>query len=661
MHLTKFYFQNLNITIFNDETINQQLMGSFSRIYETNLTGQKRTYSQVDSSSEMSEFSTSDVDDEACDLSFKPEEEITQSKNKITDEKEQNGINNQVDSSDSEYILESAEKINQSLASYKRRRTLLDKIAHEKIKHSMFFYGCRCRKRCYEYFSENERSNIHTQFWEMDNYTQRLWIAENVTEISPKHKCFLSKKRQFSRIYTFPRDIENRVVCKLFFLSTLGLKNDSKITFTLKAKKDKDGNQLLIPIKDQRGVMTPTNKKNHENIRSHIRSFKPHPSHYRRSHVPNRLYLPPELTIKFMHQDFLNENHQYVCYESYRKIISELNIGFNDANTETCGICIELDQNVSAINTKKKDDHLSYAKLARCEYDNDAKIDMPNVKVFAGDMQKVVLLPRMPNVKESFFTPRLLVYNETFAAMQKNELHFCVLWSEATADRKMDSVSSAFITFLQANRDVEEIIIWLDNCGGQNKNFSLYSAILSYINLNCHSTKTICLKYLVKGHTYMAADGLHGNIEQRMRSKVNIYDFREFTECVQNSSRRMQIIKMEPRQFLNFPNIIRARKGKNDSIPFFSKISVVKFIHGSSNFFYKTNFDKDFVETTETLRKNTTLIEVKENIHARPRGVCENKKKKILKDLVAKMPKERRQFWENLTASSFSKDLFEDE
>lgn len=39
-------------------------------------------------------------------------------------------------------------------------------------------------------------------------------------------------------------------------------------------------------------------------INDHIESFQPTVSHYRREHAPKTRYLPSDITIKFMHEDF---------------------------------------------------------------------------------------------------------------------------------------------------------------------------------------------------------------------------------------------------------------------------------------------------------------------------------------------------------------------
>lgn len=68
-------------------------------------------------------------------------------------------------------------------------------------------------------------------------------------------------------------------------------------------------------------------------IMSHIESFHPEISHYRRLHAPNKRYLPNQLSIAFMHADYLakhaNDSDLKCSYEKYRITLSDtMNISF---------------------------------------------------------------------------------------------------------------------------------------------------------------------------------------------------------------------------------------------------------------------------------------------------------------------------------------------
>lgn len=276
-------------------------------------------------------------------------------------------------------------------------------------------------------------------------------------------------------------------------------------------------------------------------------------------------------------------------------------------------------------------------------------------------MQKVVLLPRLPDVKESFFTSRLITYNETFASMQKKEgRHNLILWHEGIASRRAEDVASAFISFLKLNRDANKIIIWMDNCTGQNKNFTFYSSILCYVNSPYCSTNEIILKYLVKGHTFMAADGLHGRIEQCMRKAKNIYDFNDFKLSCAKSSSRAIITVLDYSDFHKFQNIIRSRRSNQgeESIPYFKDIVSAKFVRGSTDFTYQTSPEGDFLTTKNTLKRKAKLN--MPDAMSNYRGISVSKKSKIITDLVPKMPASRKQFWIELPENETSADLIDE-
>ena len=70
--------------------------------------------------------------------------------------------------------------------------------------------------------------------------------------------------------------------------------------------------------------------------------------------------------------------------------------------------------------------------------------------LLSADMQKVILLPRLPGFKLCFFTIRVVVINDSFAPIL-NKVTKCdmkalgVLWHEAIMGRNDEDVASAFI------------------------------------------------------------------------------------------------------------------------------------------------------------------------------------------------------------------------
>ena len=62
--------------------------------------------------------------------------------------------------------------------------------------------------------------------------------------------------------------------------------------------------------------------------------------------------------------------------------------------------------------------HMKRVKVSRTQYRKDADSDPErNSFYLSGDMQKVIMLPRLPGVKTVVFTRRITLYHETFAPL----------------------------------------------------------------------------------------------------------------------------------------------------------------------------------------------------------------------------------------------------
>lgn len=119
------------------------------------------------------------------------------------------------------------------------------------------------------------------------------------------------------------------------------------------------------PPPNKRGKSTPANKFDKKVVMDHIESYKPCLSHYRREHAPLRRYLPSDITVKDMHDDYLKKNPQNkVSYEYYRKTKDEMNISFANLGHEECWCC---EKNKLHIKESKHDPHDSHTAENDCE------------------------------------------------------------------------------------------------------------------------------------------------------------------------------------------------------------------------------------------------------------------------------------------------------
>jgi len=218
--------------------------------------------------------------------------------------------------------------------------------------------------------------------------------------------------------------------------------------------------------------------------------------------------------------------------------------------------------------------------------------------LFAVDLQKVILLPDMPGNKEAIFLSRLVVFNETFARVNQFDTasvgkghSYCVLWHEALRGRAAENIVDAFYAVISSTseRDIKDFVFWMDNCTSQNKNWILYTSLVQIVN-SSNGPQTVTLKYLTKGHTHNSADGVHGNIETKMRKKGKVYDFPDFVECVSTS--RKGLTALELCEFRQWVSRKRAMN-KKCVLPKLLSIVEAKFEKGSRLLYYRTDFDKD--------------------------------------------------------------------
>ena len=85
----------------------------------------------------------------------------------------------------------------------------------------------------------------------------------------------------------------------------------------------------------------------------------------------------------------------------------------------------------------------------------------------------------------------------------------------------------------------------MDNCTAQNKNWSLLTSILNLVKTDAIAAETVTFKFLEAGHTFMSADGVHAQVEKRIKQKKEVYNFDDILTCVDIPNREVKAIKRE--------------------------------------------------------------------------------------------------------------------
>ena len=119
--------------------------------------------------------------------------------------------------------------------------------------------------------------------------------------------------------------------------------------------------------------------------------------------------------------------------------------------------------------------HVTRADVARKLYREDKKRRLTKGdSVYNVDLEKVIMLPRLPGNKTAVFTRRIILFNETFAPAGGRGSPLGYLWHEGIRGRNDEDIASTFIKFFDHLGNSPSVILWADNCTAQTKNWTLY-------------------------------------------------------------------------------------------------------------------------------------------------------------------------------------------
>ena len=354
----------------------------------------------------------------------------------------------------------------------KKKLSSEERLQRDASLHPVRVEACQCRHlKCSSNVSNEMQKRINAEYWSLDCTNRKRFVHNAIDRSEPERsrpRTKHSQARNQSRKYHLLIDGKRTQVCKKFFMNTLGYTSDAFITTVCKGPS--------TPPPDKRGRHTPVHAYSHEDIEdveNHIESFNPTLPHYRRAHAPNRRYLPSDVTVKELYNDYkekqMNINKKPVNYQRYLKAIHDKNISFSKLGTNECETCVEFENHhhedeLNCRKCKEWKEHNENGKLARRQYMADAIDEDEGILYISSDMQKTILLPRMDGTKQCQFTSRLVVFHQTFAPIgskssrsERQHRVFSCIWHEGIAGRSAADVASAYE---RARFD----LVNLDNC-----------------------------------------------------------------------------------------------------------------------------------------------------------------------------------------------------
>ncbi|XP_050518265.1 uncharacterized protein LOC126892670 [Diabrotica virgifera virgifera] len=441
---------------------------------------------------------------------------------------------------------------------------------------------CKCKKKCRELLRGTELS-IFNGFWDLETYEkQNTYLFSTIKVINKKRSYKQKTKRQesirkFTNLYFVKVNGVDVQICKQEFLSVHGLQNSTK-RIKLISKQISEGR--ATPKKDQRGKHhNRPNKVLPEMVQSvhdHIRSIPKYVSHYSRIDNPNRVYINHDLSVSSLYKGYYiawckERNIIPVKEDRYRRIFNlEYNIGFKMPKTDTCSTCDSLNIIISSNNANESEAehlqvklrlHQTRAQAMQQNLKDEIKKneEIHNTDIISFDLQQTLPTPSL-TVGVAFYLRKAWTYNLGIHDCVSGQGHM-FMWTESVAKRGSSEIASVLLKYITSKPTrSENLVVFTDNCGGQNKNWLIMALWLQLVREKIY--KTIEHRFLVSGHTHLPSDRDFALIEKHKKYVTQVFSPEEWFEIVRKSNRKnpSAVVEMSQDDFYSFDEIVITKK-----------------------------------------------------------------------------------------------------
>ena len=343
-----------------------------------------------------------------------------------------------------------------------------------------------------------------------------------------------------------------------------------------------------IPCKDSRGQHNQETEKTRI-VHQDIQSLATTETHYTKSKETGRRYLPFQTTIKSLYKAYLkrqiseNPGKPTVSYSQYLKIFNAYNIGIAPPLTDTCNNCNllknKIDElrekepnNLEALNINKRDLNLHKFRAKRVVrlyntflpperrskfYNEKLKLKYdykPNRLVICMDLAQARPIPQITE-SLAYYKRKLMLY--IFGIYDViNDVSYMFTWTEVEAKRGSNEIASCLSVFIDkfVSPHIDNLVIFSDNCAGQNKNINIVLSCLRFIHSN--RFKKIDHVFMMSGHSYMPCDRDFGFISRSIKGET-IPSYRKYIQLIQDAKpgKPFRVVKMKQNMFKNFDKL----------------------------------------------------------------------------------------------------------
>ena len=207
-----------------------------------------------------------------------------------------------------------------------------------------------------------------------------------------------------------------------------------------------------------------------------------------------------------------------------------------------------------------------------------------------------------------------------------------------------------------------KLLFWADNCVGQNKNWVLFTVLASCVNA-VWGPDRITLRYLEKGHTFMKADSVHGQIGKKLKKAGEVITFDELCDLCEKSGSSIKVVTMSCTDFKKCTSGVRSRRTSNETtLPKINGICEAVFTKGSRKMQYREGSCTSELKEVDFLSQRFKLLDLGSSGQPKPRGIRPSKKDGILQLLSSSgVTPAKMRFWHDLVENKAAADLVTNE
>lgn len=376
---------------------------------------------------------------------------------------------------------------------------------------------------------------------QQDLHFQRLMELSAIQRRRPRATTTDDNKKPKEKVIQYHILIngQRKQVCKQAFMK---LHNVSKKRIELIANLLAQG----IYPKDKRGKSVSGNVIDTNTcslIYEHINSFPVQETHNASRDIR---YLSSELDVKQMHAMFLKKypnltgKVKYDFYWSYFK--KHFSLTFGRPAQDTCSTCEELKTKLknSSLNDNAKRVAVAELLVHKRRSQKFYKTNEESIKAskkpdskmlgLCFDFMAVTDLPKIPVQDVYYF--RQLNLNDFGIHNMNDDGMTSYIYHEDIAQKSPDDVISFLFHYFEnfVSNDIEELHLFCDNCGGQNKNQSMIRAVMAAVELK------ICKKIKLFFHYFLPCERSFGLIKRRMKKIDRVYTTEEYERVILTTS-----------------------------------------------------------------------------------------------------------------------------